>query len=87
MSGPFVICNVNKFPADGNDPVTNRCRRRCGELAADYAPFWRSINADDFQRAWCDTGDELADSVLRTRMLDQDPRVADEHRSEDGMGC
>jgi hypothetical protein len=61
MTGPYLICNFDKFPDSGDHPDTSACYRRCGELAAEKAGCWpwSKISGDDFEEAWCETKEEF----------------------------
>lgn len=69
MSGTPVICNLDGFPGDGNHAETNACCRKCGEYAREEAGLFRKINADDFEKAWCKTKDEMDAKLARARRI------------------
>jgi hypothetical protein len=84
MTSPHVICNFAKFPDSGEHPDTVDCCRDCGKWAADRAPWYRSINADDFEWAWCKTEEELKIRRDRAARL---PGGSVPTGSGGGMGC
>jgi hypothetical protein len=90
MTGPFIICNIAKFPQSGKDPDTGNCSVMCGQDAAVLAKARgpnAKIDRTDFEAAWCKVQKEQSQKLARARGMGMSSPGGSGSGPTAGMGC